>query len=585
MLSSCRSRQNPERRYMNNYIAPHSLLMPKTPSALPPSIPLGSLAPERSQPNPIQSGEELDFASFVELSADAKAETSDDKSSVVEEAEQPAVAANLQKEGETSDLLEFGNGTVEQREFFGRSGRARKFSSEDSVQEVVSVFSTRKNSTSEQLFSLTTPPQDLPSGSRLKHHGTFTEIQSKNSTVSRLQTGINIAARSAVSSVPLALMTGSPSEQAAPLSAADIQHEIASPTQIDAGINAPLESHVSFPKGIEPIGQATGPLQSISNNDWSANGGTSTPSPQIDPHEFEAGHPLTAQQVIVPDLNAEIEPESDVKTRSANPFAQHTFTNDVALANGNAPNFKDQQVGRTDLAKITIAKGDPFSASPLDTSHHATRLHATSQLVQTVEKASSPSTTQSHTPALNSAQGAQKGKTVNVTSETGQSLLLQGEVQDVLNWESSRLTPTMHNTAPASRGEFASHVARQMVEVMSQAAHRPTEIALSPEELGRVRLSVQTDDGVITVNIIAERADTLDLMRRHIDQLGQSFRAMGYESITFSFGQGNDTGDQKGNNPGRSKESGELATTATEKSESNLIQLDHAPTAGVDIRL
>ncbi len=37
---------------------------------------------------------------------------------------------------------------------------------------------------------------------------------------------------------------------------------------------------------------------------------------------------------------------------------------------------------------------------------------------------------------------------------------------------------------------------------------------------------------------IADRPETLELMRRHIDILAQEFRDIGYGSAEFSFGQG-----------------------------------------------
>ena len=173
--------------------------------------------------------------------------------------------------------------------------------------------------------------------------------------------------------------------------------------------------------------------------------------------------------------------------------------------------------------------------------------------------------------------------------ENGKSSLLQGELQELISWETPRLSQVGSNSTLPSRNDFAPHVVRQLVEVMGQAIHRPTEITLSPEELGRVRMSVHKEDGVITVNIIAERADTLELMRRNIDQLGQTFRAMGYETISFAFGQGNDTGNQKNSSSDtrsdQLEDSDHPAAEPTSQANPNHIQLDHAQTAGIDIRL
>lgn len=171
----------------------------------------------------------------------------------------------------------------------------------------------------------------------------------------------------------------------------------------------------------------------------------------------------------------------------------------------------------------------------------------------------------------------------------GQSPLFPAEMHEVLSWDPARLSTTANAPAPPARADLLPHVARQLIEVMAQASQRPVEIALSPQELGRVRMSVQTEDGAVVINIIAERADTLDLMRRHIDQLGQSFRAMGYESISFAFGYGSDTGAQAdGNNDSPSNgpsNSDEAAAPPANQHEPVLIQLDHLQKTGVDIRL
>jgi flagellar hook-length control protein FliK len=65
-----------------------------------------------------------------------------------------------------------------------------------------------------------------------------------------------------------------------------------------------------------------------------------------------------------------------------------------------------------------------------------------------------------------------------------------------------------------------------------------TEIALSPAELGKVRLNMSMQDGLLALQIMAERPETADLMRRHIDQLAQEFRALGFHDLAFSFGDG-----------------------------------------------
>lgn len=92
--------------------------------------------------------------------------------------------------------------------------------------------------------------------------------------------------------------------------------------------------------------------------------------------------------------------------------------------------------------------------------------------------------------------------------------------------------------APTTAGaETARHVAGQIATAIVNQPGRPTEISLNPEELGRVRLSMSAVDASITLTIQSERPETSDLMRRHIDVLEQEFRNLGYDNISFSFGE------------------------------------------------
>jgi flagellar hook-length control protein FliK len=91
---------------------------------------------------------------------------------------------------------------------------------------------------------------------------------------------------------------------------------------------------------------------------------------------------------------------------------------------------------------------------------------------------------------------------------------------------------------------YAPHVAHQIATAIVQTLGATTEIALNPEELGRVRISVTAGDAGLTVAIIAERPETMDLMRRNIDLLTRELREMGYENPTFTFGDQSGDADQ-----------------------------------------
>ncbi|MCF6233677.1 MAG: flagellar hook-length control protein FliK [Rhodobacteraceae bacterium] len=89
-----------------------------------------------------------------------------------------------------------------------------------------------------------------------------------------------------------------------------------------------------------------------------------------------------------------------------------------------------------------------------------------------------------------------------------------------------------------ARPETARMVASQMAEAVMRTQNNKIEIALNPEELGRVRMVLSTTELGVTVSIVAERVETLDLMRRHIDQLAKEFRELGYQNIGFEFSGG-----------------------------------------------
>ena len=100
--------------------------------------------------------------------------------------------------------------------------------------------------------------------------------------------------------------------------------------------------------------------------------------------------------------------------------------------------------------------------------------------------------------------------------------------------------PVTVQAAPTSAG----HIAAQMAIAISQNnAVGTTEISLSPQELGRVRMVISVQDTVLTMTIYAERPEVSDLLRRNIDQLAEEFRSMGYEAMDFEFSEDAEGGE------------------------------------------
>lgn len=118
--------------------------------------------------------------------------------------------------------------------------------------------------------------------------------------------------------------------------------------------------------------------------------------------------------------------------------------------------------------------------------------------------------------------------------------------------------PSTDPADPSSRQDPATAAVAKAVHHLAEAAHHKgggtVEIALSPEELGHVRLTIQSHEGgAASVHLSADRQDTLDLMRRHVELLAEDMRDLGYKDLSFSFqekaqrglpefGQGNQPG-------------------------------------------
>lgn len=109
--------------------------------------------------------------------------------------------------------------------------------------------------------------------------------------------------------------------------------------------------------------------------------------------------------------------------------------------------------------------------------------------------------------------------------------------------------PDSATLRPATASEVERPALRQIAVALSALSDGQTELRLSPEELGRVRLSLSTSDGMVTLAVQAERPETADLIRRNLDLLAQDFREMGFAGFDFSFGS--DTPDQQPEPGGR----------------------------------
>ncbi|MBU2992398.1 flagellar hook-length control protein FliK [Octadecabacter sp. 1_MG-2023] len=137
------------------------------------------------------------------------------------------------------------------------------------------------------------------------------------------------------------------------------------------------------------------------------------------------------------------------------------------------------------------------------------------------------------------------------------------------------------NTVTPSRAR-AIQIAAQIATVAAQSGGGTTEIALNPEELGRVKMTLTSTDAGLSVSVLAERPETADLMRRNINDLIREFQDLGYESLEFSFqdqSPGSDRSDQDDQAyPPNSSDSPQADRTT-------LVHIQPATSGGLDLKL
>ncbi len=162
--------------------------------------------------------------------------------------------------------------------------------------------------------------------------------------------------------------------------------------------------------------------------------------------------------------------------------------------------------------------------------------------------------------------------------DRGDPARLSGEI-DLPAAQSLSETRGAQASTPAAtpaRAETPAPVMRQISESLHRLADGGVEIQLRPEELGRVRMQMVQGEHGLTVMVSAERGETLDLMRRHIDQLARALQDMGYSGTQFSFSGGQ--GQRGGPKSGLASEPSAGASSAAEPAQP--ARRDTPPAAG-----
>lgn len=298
------------------------------------------------------------------------------------------------------------------------------------------------------------------------------------------------------------------------------------PGQADTVPRSPLESADVFRQWMKPEGGAV--------------------SAQIVPAASDGRGPALTFHDVRPGLNGNALPLAERSGQGlAEPNELSVATRDMTLA-GTRPESVNQPLV-TSAADGLIQDQSRNDPHPLPR-HDRLVMENMTQLRSDVraEAAGSVDAVKVVTPAL-------AGFPVPGTSARVTSPFLDDVVEDLLPQDSQPVSgapgvqssPVQTAAMPqAIHRTDAAAILRQVSDGMARLGEGSVEIRLSPEELGQVRMQMMPTDGGMTVHITADRPETLDLMRRHIDQLARDLADAGYESASFSFGEGGEGGQE-----------------------------------------
>ena len=210
----------------------------------------------------------------------------------------------------------------------------------------------------------------------------------------------------------------------------------------------------------------------------------------------------------------------------------------------------------------------------------------------TATTANKPAAATAQVSAVQQAFAAQvlAGDASGAAGRGAEAQLFNSELPSDLPGLSQLLTEAVVQPGTVHRPETPRLVAVQLAEAIVAKGDRNVDVALNPEELGRVKMRVSTSETGITVVIQTERSETGDLMRRHIHELADEFRKMGFTNVSFEFSgggaSGGNTSSEGDNQSGGGTSGGEGLDdlTSAELAETQVQHL-RLGNAGVDMRV
>lgn len=99
-------------------------------------------------------------------------------------------------------------------------------------------------------------------------------------------------------------------------------------------------------------------------------------------------------------------------------------------------------------------------------------------------------------------------------------------------------TPRPANPSPPRPAQpaAAASLHSQLLQHASAAIERQVEVSLAPQELGHVKFQIRHQGETVAILLSAERGETMELLRRHSDELMREFRQAGFGGASLEFG-------------------------------------------------
>ncbi|MFN7002133.1 MAG: flagellar hook-length control protein FliK [Roseinatronobacter sp.] len=96
---------------------------------------------------------------------------------------------------------------------------------------------------------------------------------------------------------------------------------------------------------------------------------------------------------------------------------------------------------------------------------------------------------------------------------------------------------SLHWPRPIRAEQLPTDIRPALIALAATPTVPSLQVSLDPVELGRVRIALHPTETGVQVQILAERPDTLDLMRRFSDDLARTLSEMGLGDVSMQFSQ------------------------------------------------